>query len=151
MPPKTAPQRPRPAATAPTSTGAARIAADTPAGSGGGGDREHIEYHRDGTVWARGQVRGDQPTGYWEWYRKDGTRLRSGMFEGGKQVGEWTTYDRRGEVHKVTVLKPKTAGGATTTLAARRSTPASGKQPKSARPAAKRVTRGKVPPAAKRA
>jgi antitoxin component YwqK of YwqJK toxin-antitoxin module len=67
----------------------------------------HTVYHKDGSVWAKGRMVGDVPTGYWEWFRKDGTRMRSGTFEGGQQVGTWTTYDRAGKVHKVTVMKPK--------------------------------------------
>ena len=67
----------------------------------------YIEYHRDGSVWAKGQTLNGVPTGYWEWYRKDGTRMRSGTFANGEQVGTWTTYDRTGQVHKVTVMKPK--------------------------------------------
>jgi hypothetical protein len=47
--------------------------------------------------------------GYWEWFRKDGTRMRSGHFEDGEQIGEWTTYDTKGEVYKVTKMKPKAA------------------------------------------
>jgi antitoxin component YwqK of YwqJK toxin-antitoxin module len=67
----------------------------------------HIEYHRDGTIWAKGYTVDGVATGYWEWFRKDGTRMRSGTFEGGIQVGKWTTYDRAGKVHKVTVMKAK--------------------------------------------
>ena len=69
--------------------------------------REHIQYHKDGSIWARGQTIDGVATGYWEWFRVDGTRLRSGTFENGEQVGDWTTYDRAGNVHKVTVKKPK--------------------------------------------
>lgn len=69
--------------------------------------KRHTEYHRDGSVWARGHTLDGVPTGYWEWFRKDGTRLRSGTFKNGVQIGEWTTYDRKGEVFKVTVMKPK--------------------------------------------
>ena len=54
----------------------------------------HTEYHKDGSVWARGPMHKGVPTGYWEWFRKDGTRMRSGSFVNGVQVGEWTTYDR---------------------------------------------------------
>ncbi len=67
------------------------------------------QLHKDGTVWARGQVDGDTPVGYWEWFRKDGTKLRSGHFEAGEQTGDWTTYDKKGEVYKVTRMKPKPA------------------------------------------
>lgn len=115
----------------------------------GGTVREHIEYHRDGTVWARGQVRRDKPTGSWVWFRKDGTRLRSGTFEDGRQVGEWTTYDRQGEVYKVTVMKPGIARAATTT-SARKKVPASPGKPKSARPAATPGPGRKGPAARKR-
>ncbi len=69
--------------------------------------QEHIEYHKDGSVWARGQTAGGVPTGYWEWFRLDGTKMRSGHFESGEQVGEWTTYDKKGQVYKVTKMKPK--------------------------------------------
>ncbi len=64
-----------------------------------------IQYHRDGSVWARGQMLDGVQEGYWEWVRKDGTIMRSGSFRAGKQVGEWTTYDREGKVHKVTKMK----------------------------------------------
>ncbi len=63
--------------------------------------------HKNGSVWARGQTLDGEMTDYWEWFRKDGTKLRSGWFENGEQVGEWTTYDARGEVYKVTRMKPK--------------------------------------------
>jgi antitoxin component YwqK of YwqJK toxin-antitoxin module len=69
--------------------------------------REHIVYHRDGSIWAKGQMAGDVPVGYWEWFRKDGSKMRSGYFEQGAQVGEWTTYDKHGEVYKVTQMKAK--------------------------------------------
>jgi antitoxin component YwqK of YwqJK toxin-antitoxin module len=45
--------------------------------------------------------------GYWEWFRKDGTLMRSGFFDTGVQVGEWTTYDAKGNVYKVTKMRPK--------------------------------------------
>jgi antitoxin component YwqK of YwqJK toxin-antitoxin module len=69
--------------------------------------KKHAHYHKDGTLWATGQTIDGVPTGYWEWFRKDGTKLRSGYIENGEQVGEWTTYDRKGEVYKVTTMKPK--------------------------------------------
>ena len=69
--------------------------------------KEHVHYHKDGTVWARGQLTDGLMTGYWEWFRKDGTKLRSGHFEDGVQVGDWTTYDSRGKVYKVTTITSK--------------------------------------------
>lgn len=66
----------------------------------------YFKYHKDGSLWARGQMVEGVAVGYWEWFRKDGTRLRSGTFENGEQVGEWTTYDREGNVYKVTRMKP---------------------------------------------
>ncbi|TAM70061.1 MAG: hypothetical protein EPN48_06660 [Microbacteriaceae bacterium] len=77
----------------------------TPAGSADE-RREHLQYHRNGTLWARGQMIGDVPEGYWEWFRKDGSMMRSGTFTAGRQAGEWTTYDRNGGVVKVTTIKP---------------------------------------------
>ncbi len=68
---------------------------------------DHIHYHKDGTVWAKGRTAQGVPTGYWEWFRKDGTKLRSGHFENGEQVGEWITYDTQGRKYKVTQIKPK--------------------------------------------
>jgi antitoxin component YwqK of YwqJK toxin-antitoxin module len=70
--------------------------------------RKVTKFHKDGTVWAKGQTLNDGPVGYWEWFRKEGTRMRSGTFDDeGNQVGEWTTYDRQGTVHKVTDMSRK--------------------------------------------
>ena len=69
--------------------------------------QDHVHYHKDGTVWAKGMTVHGVPIGYWEWFRKDGTRLRSGHFDNGKQVGEWITYDKQGRKYKVTQIKPK--------------------------------------------
>lgn len=69
--------------------------------------KEHLHYHKDGTLWAKGQMQGGVMTGYWEWFRKDGTKMRSGHFEDGEQVGEWITYDKASKVYTVTKMKPK--------------------------------------------
>jgi antitoxin component YwqK of YwqJK toxin-antitoxin module len=69
--------------------------------------KQHIVYHEDGSIWAKGETTNGTPTGYWEWFRKDGTKLRSGHFENGEQVGEWITYDKKGQKYKVTNIKPK--------------------------------------------
>ncbi|HRI12657.1 MAG TPA: hypothetical protein PLX89_06580 [Verrucomicrobiota bacterium] len=69
--------------------------------------KKHVEYHRDGSIWAKGHTADGAPVGYWEWFRLDGTKMRSGHFEDGQQAGEWTTYDKKGQVYKVTHLKPK--------------------------------------------
>ncbi|MEP6763348.1 MAG: hypothetical protein ABJB66_03505 [Gemmatimonadaceae bacterium] len=69
----------------------------------------HEHYHKDGSIWARGELQNGVMTGYWEWYRKDGSRMRSGSFEAGQQTGEWTTYASDGHVVKVTIMKPKTS------------------------------------------
>jgi antitoxin component YwqK of YwqJK toxin-antitoxin module len=68
---------------------------------------KYIKYHRDGSVWAKGQTLNGVPCGYWEWFRKDGVKLRSGYFDNGVQTGEWTTYDKHGKVYKITKMKPK--------------------------------------------
>lgn len=70
-------------------------------------EKEHVEYHKDGSLWARGQTADGVPVGYWEWFRLSGTKMRSGYFEKGEQVGEWTTYDKEGRVYKVTTMKRK--------------------------------------------
>ncbi|MDN4502813.1 hypothetical protein QX776_10375 [Alteromonadaceae bacterium BrNp21-10] len=66
---------------------------------------DFVTYHKDGSLWAKGQVLNDIATGFWQWYRKDGTLLRSGHFKDGRQVGEWTTYDKAGQVYKVTNMQ----------------------------------------------
>lgn len=67
----------------------------------------HCQYHKDGSLWARGPLIEGVMEGAWEFFRKDGTKLRSGSFLNGEQVGEWTTYDKQGQVYKVTKIKPK--------------------------------------------
>jgi antitoxin component YwqK of YwqJK toxin-antitoxin module len=69
--------------------------------------KEHVQYHKDGSIWAKGQMIDGVMTGYWEWFRKDGSKMRSGFFEKGEQVGRWTTYDKSGKVVKVTTMKSK--------------------------------------------
>ncbi len=69
--------------------------------------KPQVHYHKDGSIWAKGQLVGDKMAGYWEWFRQDGSRMRSGYFEDGEQTGEWTTYDKKGKVYKVTKMKPK--------------------------------------------
>jgi antitoxin component YwqK of YwqJK toxin-antitoxin module len=67
--------------------------------------KAHVVYYKDGSVWAKGRMDGEVPTGYWEWFRKDGTKMGSGTFEKGKKVGEWIRYGKKGEVEKVTKFK----------------------------------------------
>jgi antitoxin component YwqK of YwqJK toxin-antitoxin module len=66
----------------------------------------HSEYHKDGSLRAKGQTLNGQLHGFWQWFRKDGTPLRSGHFHLGLQTGDWTTYDNNGNVYKVTTIKP---------------------------------------------
>jgi hypothetical protein len=49
--------------------------------------KSHTHYHKDGSIWARGEMDDEVMAGYWEWFRKDGTIMRSGYFESGEQVG----------------------------------------------------------------
>lgn len=70
--------------------------------------KDHVEYHKDGSVWAKGRTLNGVPIGYWEWFRKDGSKMRSGYFEAGEQAGEWITYDKQGQKYKVTRMKLKT-------------------------------------------
>ena len=73
--------------------------------------QEHIEYHKDGSIWAKGQKAEGVLVGYWEWFRKDGIKMRSGHFHNGEQTGEWITYDKTGEDYKRTQMKPKAPRG----------------------------------------
>jgi antitoxin component YwqK of YwqJK toxin-antitoxin module len=65
----------------------------------------HKGYHRDGSLWFKGYMKGEVMDGPWEWYRKDGVIMRSGQFVAGAQAGKWVTYDRNGKVFKVTQMK----------------------------------------------
>ncbi len=88
--------------------------------------KAHKTYHNDGSLWAKGTMKGGKMEGYWEWFRKPartergsarsgrpmagnkrGTRMRSGYFKNGAQTGVWTTYDKNGKVVKKTVFKEK--------------------------------------------
>lgn len=68
---------------------------------------EFIKYHKDGSLWAKGQMVDDVMEGYWEWFRKDGSKMRSGYLKDNKQVGEWTTYDKTGKIVKTTNFDKK--------------------------------------------
>lgn len=72
--------------------------------------RTHEHFHKDGSLWARGELKAGAMEGYWEWFRKDGSLMRTGSFVHGVQAGEWTTYARDGSIVKVTTMKSK--GGA---------------------------------------
>lgn len=54
--------------------------------------REHIEYHKEGSVRAGGEMRDGVPCGYWEWLRKDGKRMQSGHLKNGEQMDQQMTY-----------------------------------------------------------
>ncbi len=66
--------------------------------------KQHIVYHKDGSIWAKGKMVGAKSEGYWVWFRKDGTKMRSGYFKNGKQIGKWTTYNKEGKVYKITII-----------------------------------------------
>ncbi len=64
--------------------------------------KSRTDYHKDGSIRAKGKMLDGELHGYWEWFRKDGSLMRSGRFKAGKQTGEWITYDAKGEVVKIT-------------------------------------------------
>ena len=68
-------------------------------------NKKKIVYHKNGSIWAKGNMKDCKCEGYWEWFRMDGTKMRSGYFKKGKQTGKWTTYDKKGKVYKVTLMK----------------------------------------------
>lgn len=65
---------------------------------------DYIQYHNDGSIWAKGTMAGEVMEDYWEWFRKDGSKMRTGYFKKGKQVGKWTTYDKKGKIVKETQM-----------------------------------------------
>jgi antitoxin component YwqK of YwqJK toxin-antitoxin module len=65
----------------------------------------HTIHHKDGSIYAKGQMLGGKMHGYWEFYRKDGSIMRSGSFDREQQIGTWTTYDSAGTPVKVTEMK----------------------------------------------
>jgi antitoxin component YwqK of YwqJK toxin-antitoxin module len=67
--------------------------------------KKHIQYHKDGSIWAKGTLTNGKMSGPWVWFRKDGSKMRAGSFKNGKQVGKWTTYDQTGRVVKITEMK----------------------------------------------
>jgi antitoxin component YwqK of YwqJK toxin-antitoxin module len=67
----------------------------------------HEHFHKDGSLWARGELHDGVMEGYWEWFRKDGSLMRSGSFARGIQVGEWKTYRKDGSIVKITMMKSK--------------------------------------------
>ena len=67
----------------------------------------HEHFHKDGSIWARGELRDSLMEGYWEWFRKDGSLMRTGSFASGVQVGEWKTYRKDGSIVKVTTMRLK--------------------------------------------
>ena len=71
----------------------------------------HVIHHRDGSLYARGQMLDGQMHGFWSFFRKDGSIMRSGYFDRGVQTGTWTTYGNDGRPVKVTDMKPKPVPG----------------------------------------
>ncbi|MEO8307124.1 MAG: hypothetical protein ABI616_03670 [Pseudomonadota bacterium] len=65
--------------------------------------------HKDGSLWAKGYMKGEVMDGPWKWFRKDGTLMRSGGFDNGVQIGDWATHDKNGVVVKVTRMTSKPA------------------------------------------
>lgn len=51
------------------------------------------EFHKGGSVCAKGRKLEGTLHGHWEWFRPEGTLKRSGWFDRGVQVGNWTTYE----------------------------------------------------------
>ncbi|NOS61498.1 MAG: hypothetical protein HOO66_00395 [Nitrosarchaeum sp.] len=68
---------------------------------------KNVEYHKDGSPYAKGTKVNGVLEGYWEWFRLDGTKMRSGNFKNGEQIGEWVTYDKKGKPYKTTQIKEK--------------------------------------------
>ncbi len=73
--------------------------------------KTNIIYHKDGSLWAKGEMKNGKHEGYWEWFRKPtqgkkiGIKIRSGYFKNGKQTGKWITYDSSGKIYKINLIK----------------------------------------------
>ena len=57
---------------------------------------DRVLHHRDGSLYARGQMLDGRMHGFWSFFRKDGSIMRSGSFDRGVQTGTWTTYGNDG-------------------------------------------------------
>ena len=66
---------------------------------------QHKVYHKDGSLWAKGNIVKGKPDGFWVWLRKEGSKMRSGYFTKGKPRGKWTTFNRQGKIVRVTMMK----------------------------------------------
>lgn len=67
----------------------------------------YTHKHKDGSIWAKGSLRGGKMYGKWVWFRKDGSKMRSGHFDNNKQIAEWFTYDKKGGIVKKTLFGKK--------------------------------------------
>ena len=76
--------------------------ADSATSQAGAEQAQHEKFHRDGSLWGRGQLGNGAMHGHWAFYRKDGSLMRSGAFDRDGQVGEWIAYDKVGAPCKVT-------------------------------------------------
>ncbi|WP_244443798.1 hypothetical protein [Candidatus Nitrosotenuis uzonensis] len=65
------------------------------------GKTKHVEYHKDGSILAKGNKINGVLVRYLEWFRKDGKKIRSGRFKNGEKSGEWITYDKNGKPYKL--------------------------------------------------
>ena len=79
--------------------------------------KPHTIYHKDGSIYAKGQLLDGKMHGYWEFFRKNGTIMRSGSFDRDEQIGTWTTYDASGKPYKVTEMKAGAKAQPSSTMA----------------------------------
>lgn len=68
--------------------------------------KPHIEYHKDGTIRAKGKLKDGKRDGYWKFYRADGTKLKTGFYTYGELTKDWMMYDKKGKLIKP-LLKDK--------------------------------------------
>ena len=54
--------------------------------------KQHIIFHKDGSVCAKENMVDGALDGYWVWFKKDGIKIPSGCFKKEKQIDEWTAY-----------------------------------------------------------
>ncbi len=59
---------------------------------------ERSPFYENGLPRFKGEYRGGEMHGPWEFFRKDGSLMQSGEFNHGIQIGIWRTFDRAGKL-----------------------------------------------------
>jgi hypothetical protein len=66
----------------------------------------HMDYHRDGSMWAWERLKIGAMAGCGEPLRVDGILFRTGCLKKGRRPGTRTEYDNKGKVSKLAAMEP---------------------------------------------